>query len=235
MAESGDQMGTTTGQSPSKIPKTCQMSWNDFAKESRGDRAERRSKSGRILAAISPFHGGNGGSNPPGDVWNIKPFQLLPHTNGRTNAIDGRTTISCQTRRPRLTGVFQQSARSLINSMVPSGSKCTLRRLPCCHLAVAHCRMTTAVKLVFQQSFVAGSPALRCSLMGDGMFHRRAFTPESSAALRAERGAQLLLERLGLAAMQAPPVPTLGVGALCGAPTRITGYSPETAPSSLGL
>jgi hypothetical protein len=84
--ESGDQMGTTTGQTPAKNPKTCQTSWNDFTTESREDRAERRSKPGRIPAAISPFHGGNRGSNPHGNAcadkelpeafWN--PCQLTP-------------------------------------------------------------------------------------------------------------------------------------------------------------
>ena len=74
--------------------------------------------------------------------------------------------------------------------------------------------MTPAVKLVFPQTFVAGAPALMRQLMGDGMFHCRAFTQRGPAAFRSDRGSQFLLELLALAAMQAPPVPKLGVRAL---------------------
>jgi hypothetical protein len=52
--------------------------------------------------------------------------------------------------------------RTLINSIGPLGGKRTLLRIPCRHLEVAHCSMTTAVKLIFPQPFVAGSPALMC-------------------------------------------------------------------------
>ena len=82
--------------------------------------------------------------------------------------------------------------------------------------------MTTAVKLVFPQPFVAGSPALMCSLMGDGMCHRRAFAQGGPAAFRSDLGSQFLLERLVRADMQAPPVPKLCVRARCAYQTRIT-------------
>lgn len=105
-------------------------------------------------------------------------------------------------------------ARTLINSMVPSGGKRTLLRIPCRHLEVAHCSMTTAVALIFPQPFVAGSPALMCSRLGDDRCHHRACAQGGPAACRADRGSQFLLEWLVLAAMQAPPVPKLGVRAL---------------------
>src|SRR5215831_16408402 len=91
-----------------------------------------------------------------------------------------------------------------------------------CELEVADRRMTTTVKLVFPPSLVSSSSAVVHQLMGDGMFHRRAFAQGGPAAFGFHLGPQLLLELLVLADGQAPALPEPGFATLPTHRTRVT-------------
>src|SRR6266436_1293928 len=93
----------------------------------------------------------------------------------------------------------------------------------CRHLQVADSRVTTAVTLILAQALLSGSTSLMCQLMGDRVLHRRAFAQRGPSALRLYLGAQLLLERLGLADAEASALPALRFGALRSHRTRVTG------------
>jgi hypothetical protein len=77
-------------------------------------------------------------------------------------------------------------------------------RIVCRYLQVADCRMTTTVKLVVAQPFVARSPALMCQLMGNSMLDCSPFTQRRPATCGPALGTQFLLERRILAHGQGP-------------------------------
>ena len=93
----------------------------------------------------------------------------------------------------------------------------------CCYLEVADRGMTTAIKLVLAQTFVASSTSLVRQLMGNRMLHGGPFAQRGPSSLRLALGAQLLLERLVLADSQGPAMPELGSGTLRSLGTRVTG------------
>ena len=72
----------------------------------------------------------------------------------------------------------------------------------CRDLEVADRRMTTAIKLVLAQAFVAGATALVRQLMGDGVLNRGSFAQRGASALRPDFGSQLLLELFVLTDVQ---------------------------------
>ena len=66
----------------------------------------------------------------------------------------------------------------------------------CCYLEVADRGMTTAIKLVLTQTFVARSTSLVRQLMGNRVLHRGPFAQRGPSSLGLYLGAQFLLERL---------------------------------------
>jgi len=92
----------------------------------------------------------------------------------------------------------------------------------CRDLEVADRRMTTAIKLVLAQAFVAGVTALGRQLMGDGVLDRGAFAQRGASALRPDFGSQLLLELFVLTDVQAPALPVHGFGTLGSQGTHVT-------------
>ena len=92
----------------------------------------------------------------------------------------------------------------------------------CCDLEVTDRRMTPAIKLVFAQAFVSGSTSLVRQLMGNRVLHRCPLTQRGPSTLCLHLGAQLLLERLVLADVQASAVPARGLRALGTQGTRVT-------------
>ena len=54
-----------------------------------------------------------------------------------------------------------------------------LLRIMCRYLKVVDRRMTTAVKLILAQAFVAGATSLVGQLMGNGVLHGRPFAERS--------------------------------------------------------
>ena len=92
----------------------------------------------------------------------------------------------------------------------------------CCDLEVADRRMTTAIKLVLAQAFVAGSTSLVRQLMGNRVLHRGPFAQRGPSTLRLHLGAQLLLELLVLADAQASALPARGFRTLGAQGTRVT-------------
>ena len=59
----------------------------------------------------------------------------------------------------------------------------------CRDLEVAHRRMTTAIKLVFAQTFVPGAASLVCQLMGNRVLYGCPFPQRGPATLRLHLGA----------------------------------------------
>src|SRR5215813_4473635 len=92
----------------------------------------------------------------------------------------------------------------------------------CRDLEVADRCMTTAIKLVLAQAFLAGATALVRQLMGDGVLHRGAFAQRGASALRPDFGSQLLLELFVLMDVQAPALPVHGFGTLGPQGTHVT-------------
>ena len=92
----------------------------------------------------------------------------------------------------------------------------------CCYLEVADRCMTTAIKLVLAQAFVAGATALVYQLVRDRVLYRRPFAERGPATLRLHLRAQLLLELFVLANAQASPLPMRGFGTLSAQGARIT-------------
>ena len=90
------------------------------------------------------------------------------------------------------------------------------------YLEVADRRMTTAIKLVLAQAFVAGATSLVYQLMRNRVLHRRPFPERGPATLRLHLGSQLLLERLVLADTHASALSVGGCGALGAQGTRVT-------------
>src|SRR5262245_12348951 len=85
--------------------------------------------------------------------------------------------------------------------------------ITCRYLEIADRRMTTAVKLVFPQAFVPGSPSLMRQLMGNGVLHRCPLPQRGPATLRLHLGSQLLLELFVLADVHASALSIGGFGA----------------------
>ena len=84
----------------------------------------------------------------------------------------------------------------------------------CCYLEVADRGMTTAIKLVLTQTFVARSTSLVRQLMGHRVLHRGPFAPRGPASLGLHLGAQFLLERRIFTDVQASALPERGFRAL---------------------
>ena len=84
----------------------------------------------------------------------------------------------------------------------------------CCDLEVAERGMTTAIKLVLAQTFVASSTSLVRQLMGNRVHHRGPFAQRGPASLGLHLGAQFLLERLICTDVQASALPERGFRAL---------------------
>ena len=84
----------------------------------------------------------------------------------------------------------------------------------CCYLEVADRGMTTAIKLVLTQTFVARSTSLLRQLMGHRVLHRGPFAPRGPASLGLHLGAQFLLERRIFTDVQASALPERGFRAL---------------------
>src|SRR2546429_4796065 len=94
--------------------------------------------------------------------------------------------------------------------------------ITCRYLEVADRRMTTAIKLVLAQAFVAGSTPLVHQLVRNRVLHRRPFPERGPSTPRLHLGAQLLLERLILADAHASALAMGGFGALGSQGTRVT-------------
>src|SRR5262245_22842783 len=77
----------------------------------------------------------------------------------------------------------------------------------CCYLEVADRGMTTAIKLVLAQTFVASSTALVRQLMGNCMLHGGPFAQRGPSSLGLHLGAQFLLELLIFTDVQASALP----------------------------
>src|SRR5262245_38389456 len=92
----------------------------------------------------------------------------------------------------------------------------------CRDLEVADRRMTTAIKLVLAQAFVAGATALVRQLMGDGVLNRGWFAQRGSSALRPAFGAQPLLALFVLTDVPAPALPVHAFATLGPQGTRVT-------------
>ena len=84
----------------------------------------------------------------------------------------------------------------------------------CCYLEVADRGMTTAIKLVLTQTFVARSTSLVRQLMGNRVLHRGPFAQRGPASLGLHLGAQFLLERRIFTDVQASALPERGFRAL---------------------
>jgi hypothetical protein len=82
--------------------------------------------------------------------------------------------------------------------------------------------MTTAIKLVFAQAFVAGATSLVHQLMCNRVLHRRPFPERGPSPLCLHLGSQLLLELLVLADTHASALSGGGFGALGSQATRVT-------------
>src|SRR5438132_3655045 len=92
----------------------------------------------------------------------------------------------------------------------------------CCYLEVADRCMTTAIKLVLAQAFVAGATALVYQLVRDRVLYRRPFAERGPATLRLHLGSQLLLKLFVFADAQASALSGSGFGALGSQGTRVT-------------
>ena len=92
----------------------------------------------------------------------------------------------------------------------------------CCYLEVADRGMTTAIKLILAQTFVASSTSLVRQLMGNRVLHRGPFAQRGPSSLGLHLGAQFLLERLVLADAQASALPARGFRALGAQGTHVT-------------
>src|SRR5256712_1823598 len=92
----------------------------------------------------------------------------------------------------------------------------------CCYLEVADRGMTTAIKLVLAQAFVARSTSLVRQLMGNRVLDRGPFAQRGPSSLGLYLGAQFLLERLIFADVQASALPERGFRALGAQGTHVT-------------
>src|SRR5438093_2095515 len=92
----------------------------------------------------------------------------------------------------------------------------------CCYLEVADRGMTTAIKLVLTQTFVARSTSLVRQLMGNRVLHRGPFAQRGPSSLGLYLGAQFLLERLIFTDVQASAWPERGLRALGAQGTHVT-------------
>jgi hypothetical protein len=92
----------------------------------------------------------------------------------------------------------------------------------CCYLEVADRGMTTAIKLVLAQTFVARSTSLVRPLVGHRVLHRGPFAQRGPSSLGLHRGAQLLLERRICTDVQASALPERGCRALGAQGTPVT-------------
>ena len=90
------------------------------------------------------------------------------------------------------------------------------------YLEIADRCMTTAVKLVLAQTFVARSTSLVRQLMGNRVLHRGPFAQRGPSTLGLHLGAQLLLELFVLADAQASALPVRSFGTLGAQGTRVT-------------
>src|SRR2546425_1090519 len=92
----------------------------------------------------------------------------------------------------------------------------------CCYLEVADRGMTTAIKLVLAQTFVASSTSLVRQLMGNRVLHCGPFAQRGPSSLGPHLDAQFLLERLIFTAVQASALPERGFRALGAQGTHVT-------------
>src|SRR4029077_9640014 len=92
----------------------------------------------------------------------------------------------------------------------------------CCYLEVADRCMTTAIKLVLAQAFVAGATALVYQLVRDRVLYRRPFAERGPGTLGVHLGSQLLLKLFVFADAQASALSGSGFGALASHGTRVT-------------
>src|SRR5215813_7856425 len=94
--------------------------------------------------------------------------------------------------------------------------------ITCRYLEVADRRMTTTIKLIFAQAFVAGSTSLMHQLVRNRVLHRRPFPERGPSTPRLHLGAQLLLKLLILADAQTSALSMGGFGTLGSQGTRVT-------------
>src|SRR5256886_7217827 len=92
----------------------------------------------------------------------------------------------------------------------------------CCDLEVADRRMTTTIKLVLAQTFVARSTSLVRQLMGNRVLPRGPVAQRGPSSLGPHLGAQFLLERLICTDVQASALPERGFRALGAQGTHVT-------------
>src|SRR6266852_1369668 len=92
----------------------------------------------------------------------------------------------------------------------------------CCDLEVADRGMTTAIKLVLAQTFVASSTSLVRQLMGNRVLHRGPFAQRGPSSLGLHLGAQLLLARVIFTDVQASALPERGIRGLGAQGTHVT-------------
>jgi hypothetical protein len=92
----------------------------------------------------------------------------------------------------------------------------------CRYLEVADRRMTTAIKLILAQAFVAGSTSLVYQLVRHRVLHCCPFPERGPSTPRPHLGSQLLLELLILADAQASALSVGGFGALGSHGARVT-------------
>src|SRR5882762_6468928 len=94
------------------------------------------------------------------------------------------------------------------------------------YLEIADRCMTTAVTLVFAQTFVAGATALVYQLMRDRGLYRRPFPERGPSTLRPHLGSQLLLQLFVFADAQTAALSVGGFGALGSQGTHVTRRRP---------
>src|SRR5262249_43073621 len=92
----------------------------------------------------------------------------------------------------------------------------------CRDLEVADRCMTTAIKLVLAQAFVAGATALVRQVVVEGVPPGGAFARRGGSAVRPDFGSHLLRELFVLTDVQAPALPVQGFGTLGPQGTHVT-------------